>query len=59
MDLNLDGSEFFIDEQFEKFDQELYVENKYHVSALESKFQHRILDSSFEFNGNQAIPFSF
>jgi hypothetical protein len=59
MDLNLDGSEFFIDEQFEKFDQELYVENKYHVSALESKFQHRVLDSSFEFNENQAIPFSF
>ena len=48
-----------IDEQFKKFDQEIYVENKYLVSSLESKFQHRVLDSSFEFNENQVLSFSF
>jgi hypothetical protein len=58
-DTSLNGSEFFMNEQFKKFDQEIYVENKYLVSSLESKFQHRVLDSSFEFNENQVLSFSF
>lgn len=58
-DTSLSGPEFFIDEQFKKFDQEIYVENKYLVSSLESKFQHRVLDSSLDFNENQVLSFSF